>query len=128
MPAIPFNAEVAGSRRLPVIELSGDINVAAEADLSAAYAEVKALGADTVLLDFAATEYINSTGIALIVRLLADARSDRREVRVCGLSAHYLEIFQITRLSDYMRIFEDQASAAAAAPAAEATPSTGGRR
>jgi len=136
MPAIAFNAEVAGSRRLPVIELAGDINVAAETGLAAAYAEVKALGADTVLLDFTATAYINSTGIALIVRLLADARSDRREVRVCGLSAHYLEIFQITRLSDYMRIFDDQASATAAAPSTSSTPataatsaaSTGGRR
>jgi anti-anti-sigma factor len=136
MPAMPFHAEVKGSAELPVLRLSGDINVAAEAGLATVYAEVKAMGADAVLLDFTATEYINSTGIALIVRLLADARRDRREVRVCGLSPHYLEIFQITRLSDYMRIFDDQASATAAAPSSSATPataatpatSTGGRR
>ena len=46
--------------------------------------------------------------------MLADARRDGREVRAAGLSPHYLEIFEITRLSDYMRIFDDAAAAMAA--------------
>lgn len=124
MPAIPFRAETRGVPALATIVLHGDVNVAAESGLHAAYAEVAALGATAVLLDFSDTAYINSTGIALIVRLLADARRDRREVRACGLSPHYVEIFQITRLSDYMRIFDDQASATAAA----AATTTGGQR
>jgi anti-anti-sigma factor len=123
MPAIPFRAEVSGTRELATIKLHGDVNVAAEAGLDAAYAEVVALGGGVVVLDFTDTDYINSTGIALIVRVLADARRDRREVRACGLSPHYVEIFQITRLSDYMRIFDDQASATAADLAA----TTGGQ-
>ena len=114
MPAIPFKAEVGGTPELATIELHGDVNAAAEAALAAAYREVAALGASAIVLDFSDTAYINSTGIALIVRLLADGRKDRREVRACGLSPHYVEIFQITRLSDYMRIFDDQASATAA--------------
>jgi anti-anti-sigma factor len=114
MPAIPFKAEVHGTLELATIELHGDVNAAAEAALAAAYREVAALGASAIVLDFSDTAYINSTGIALIVRLLADGRKDRREVRACGLSPHYVEIFQITRLSDYMRIFDDQASATAA--------------
>jgi len=126
MPAIPFRTEVRGTPELATIELHGDINVAAEAGLHAAYADVAALDAGAVLLDFTDTEYINSTGIALIVRLLADARRDRREVRACGLSPHYVEIFQITRLSDYMQIFDDQASASARA--AGVAVSTGGER
>ena len=73
-----------------------------------------------LLIDLGSVTYINSTGIALIVRLLADGRKDRREVRACGLSPHYVEIFQITRLSDYMRIFDDQASATAAGVAVTA--------
>ncbi len=111
MTASPFRAEVRSTADLATIVLHGDINVAAEDDLGAAYAAVGANGASTILLDFSDTEYINSTGIALIVRLLADARRDRREVRACGLSPHYVEIFQITRLSDYMRIFDDAATA-----------------
>jgi anti-sigma B factor antagonist len=111
MAASPFRAEVRSTADLATIVLHGDINVAAESDLGAAYAAVGASGTNAILLDFSDTDYINSTGIALIVRLLADARRDRREVRACGLSPHYVEIFQITRLSDYMRIFDDAASA-----------------
>ena len=118
MPAIPFSAEVHGDRELATIDLRGDINVAAEAGLAAAYAEAAGLGAAAVLLDFSGTEYINSTGIALIVRLLADARRDQRDVRARGLSPHYVAIFEITRLSDYMHIEADQATTTAAVAAA----------
>jgi anti-anti-sigma factor len=111
MPAIPFRAEVRGSRELATIGLHGDIDVAAEAGLGTAYADAAALGAIAIHLDFADTGYINSTGIALIVRLLADARRDHRDVRASGLSPHYVEIFRITRLSDYVRINDDPADA-----------------
>ena len=118
MPATPFRAEVSGSSEFVTIELHGDMNVAAEAGLEAAYQGAAALDARTVLLDFTDSHYINSTGIALIVRLLTDARREGREVRACGLTPHYLEVFQITRLSDYMRVFADRASASAASTAA----------
>ena len=121
MPASRFEAEVRAERGLAVVVLSGDIDRDAEAGLSAAY--VAAGEAGVILLDFSAVGYINSTGIALIVRFLADGRRDRREVRACGLSPHYAEIFELTRLSDYMRIFADAASASA--PAIGET--TGGR-
>ena len=61
----------------------------------------------TVVLDFAAVDYINSTGIALIVSVLARARAERRKVVACGLSPHYREIFDITRLSDFIELFPD---------------------
>jgi len=60
-----------------------------------------------VVLDFAAVDYINSTGIALIVSVLAKARAERRKVVASGLSPHYREIFDITRLSDFIELFPD---------------------
>ena len=124
MPATPFSAEVTGGPELATIGLHGDVNAAADGGLGAAWEAATALGAGVVLLDFSDAAYINSTGIALIVQLLADASRSGREVRACGLSPHYTEIFQITRLSDYMRIFEDATSAATAAAA---TPAGGER-
>ena len=55
----------------------------------------------------AAVDYINSTGIALIVSVLARARAERRKVVASGLSPHYREIFDITRLSDFIELFPD---------------------
>ena len=110
MPATPFRADVGGSRDLATIELHGDIDGSAEAGLGTAYADAAALDAIALYLDFAGVAYINSTGIALIVRLVADAGRDGRAVRAAGLSPHYLEIFRITRLSDYLQILDAPAS------------------
>jgi anti-sigma B factor antagonist len=92
-----------------VIELSGEVDGSAAAVLTSAYKDAVAVDprADTVVLDFAAVDYINSTGIALIVSVLALARAERRKVVACGLSAHYREIFDITRLSDFIELFPD---------------------
>ena len=60
-------------------------------------------------------DYINSTGIALIVSVLARARAERRKVVASGLSAHYREIFDITRLSDFIELFPDLDRAVSAA-------------
>jgi anti-anti-sigma factor len=89
-----------------VLALSGDVSAAAEGGLQLAYAEVAT--EPEVVLDFAAVDYINSTGIALIVGLLAEARKSGQEVRARGLAQHYREIFRITRLSDFMTILDEE--------------------
>jgi anti-anti-sigma factor len=88
------------------IELTGDIDSRAEAPLDRAYAEVATSGA--VLLDFSGVSYINSTGIALIVGLLARARKNGQTLSARGLSPHYRQIFEITRLADFMTIVDDE--------------------
>jgi anti-anti-sigma factor len=107
MEAAEFSAVVDGDADGAVIHCSGDLNVRADAALEAAYTDVASLGARQVTLDFARVGYINSTGIALIVRMLTTARRDGRTVGVSGLTDHYRQIFQITRLSDYMAILDD---------------------
>jgi anti-anti-sigma factor len=87
-----------------VIELSGEVDRYAEQAVEGAYAEAAALGDGAIVLDFEHVDYINSTGIALIVGLLAKARAVNRQVRARGLTDHYREIFEITRLSDFMTI------------------------
>ena len=105
----------ATTRVLPggaVIELAGEVDGSAATVLTAAYERALTASAHpdelgTVVLDFAAVDYINSTGIALIVSVLARARAERRKVVASGLSAHYREIFDITRLSDFIELFPD---------------------
>jgi anti-anti-sigma factor len=91
-----------------VLALHGEVNAAAEAALQGAYGEATSRNPVAVVLDFADVEYINSTGIALIVGLLAQARAREVEVRASGLSDHYREIFEITRLADFMTIEEGE--------------------
>ena len=92
---------------VPVLDLVGDIDATAEAALQNAYDEA-ASDTSSIVLNFTRTDYINSTGIALIVRLLADARARKVELTARGLSAHYRTIFEITRLADFIRIADDE--------------------
>jgi len=111
MPASPFSVEVRGGHDVATLVMAGDLGAEADTALDDASVRATASGATVIVLDCTAVQYINSTGIALIVRLLADARQNRREVRAFGLSAHYVEIFQITRISEFVRIFDSPAAA-----------------
>ncbi len=91
---------------LALIDLSGDLNASADQVLNEAYAQATHGGATAVVLNFADIGYINSTGIALVVGLLGQARAQRVKVSACGLSDHYREIFEITRLADFMTIVD----------------------
>jgi len=110
-----FEASVRPVGELAVIDLTGEIDANADEGLNRAYAEAEAAGAKTVLLNFGEVTYINSTGIALIVGVLAQARKQGTSLRACGLSDHYREIFEITRLVDFVNIYDDEASAVGAA-------------
>lgn len=96
---------------LAVLDLGGDITSQAQGDLAAAYDEAVKIDPSAVLLNFSAVSYINSTGIALLVGLLARARQEHRRLMACGLTPHYVEIFEVTRLSDLMDLFDDEDSA-----------------
>jgi anti-sigma B factor antagonist len=114
-----FRAEVRRRDGHAVIDMRGNVDRGAEPALNAAYKDA-ATGDEPVLLNFADVDYINSTGIAVIVGLLAQARKEGRALTACGLSEHYRQIFQITRLSDFMPIFDDEQTAVGASEAAGA--------
>jgi anti-anti-sigma factor len=101
-----------------ILDLSGDIDGRAEQALNQAYTDAVASNPRKVVLNFAEVMYINSTGIALVVGLLTRARKEHRVLTAWGLSKHYREIFEITRLAEFMPIYADEIAALAGAPAA----------
>ena len=94
-----------------VLDLRGEINGFGQEILDAAYAEAEMGDPEAIILNFEEVDYINSTGIALIVGLLAKARASKRRLLAYGLSEHYVEIFNITRLSDFVGVYPDEESA-----------------
>jgi len=100
-----------GVERLPgtaVLTLRGDVAREATDELNAAYGRaVGGSDARRVVLDFSGTGYMNSSGIALIVSVLARARAEGRTVAAVGLTDHYRQIFEITRLSDFIDVCAD---------------------
>ena len=103
-----------------VLELAGRLDGSATARMRQLQ-DVFDRSVDAVVLDFDHVDYINSTGIALVVGLAAAARGGRVPLRACGLTEHYAHIFRITRLADFVRIYPDAATALAA-PDGDAHP------
>ncbi|UOF92572.1 STAS domain-containing protein [Fodinisporobacter ferrooxydans] len=60
-----------------------------------------------ILFDFTNTRYINSAGIALLIRYVREARQKEYFCYAVGVSSHYQKIFRIVGLSSYIENFPD---------------------
>lgn len=98
-----------------VIDISGEVTGAAETPLMGAYEQASKSGARTVILNFSNLEYMNSSGIGLLVTLLIRVNRQKQRMLSYGLSEHYQQIFQLTRLNEAIGIYNDEASALTAA-------------
>jgi anti-sigma B factor antagonist len=100
-----------------VIDIAGDVTPASETVLVAAYTQATDGGAEAIVLGFTGLEYMNSGGIGLLVMLLVRAQRRQQRVFAYGLSDHYREIFELTRLDEAVGIHESEGAALAAAAA-----------
>ena len=96
-----------------IIDLAGEVTGFAEKALADAFSEASKDGAKVVLLNFSNLEYLNSSGIGLLVTLLIRAQRQNQRLCACGLTDHYKEIFQLTRLDEAIGIFTTEADALA---------------
>lgn len=108
MPTVMFDVEVERSDGHATLRMKGDLTGSSRESMDTAY---RGASEPVVVLDFRNVTYINSTGIAVIVGVLAGARTDGRQVRAFGLDEHYRKIFQITRIADFMAIHDDETAA-----------------
>jgi anti-sigma B factor antagonist len=94
-----------------VIDIHGDVSAQAESVLMEAYTAATSAGARTIVLNFGGLEYMNSSGIGLLVTLLIRAKRQGQRLVAIGLSDHYRRIFSLTRLEEAIPIFGSEAEA-----------------
>lgn len=103
------------SDKASVIEIKGEVTGAAEYQLMEAYTQASQNSTRAIILNFGGLEYMNSSGIGLIVTLLIRVNRQKQKLLSCGLSEHYKQIFELTRLNDAIAIFNSEAEALKAA-------------
>lgn len=111
MVAHPLEASVRHHSGVAIIDLCGEIDGNAEDAMETAYASAEQGNPTAILLNFERVTYINSKGIALIVLLLARAQKSGHRLLACSLTDHFQEIFDITRLSDYIGVCPNETTA-----------------
>jgi anti-anti-sigma factor len=95
-----------------IIDIRGEVTAASEQPLSAAYEQAtNEHGAQALILNFSGLEYMNSSGIGMLVTLLVRANRQRQKLAAYGLTDHYRQIFELTRLDEAISIFDDESSA-----------------
>ena len=98
-----------------VIDITGDLTGAREAALMDAYNAATTPQTRNVVLNFSRLEYMNSTGIGLLVTLLVRANRQGQRLLACGLTDHYRQILELTRLDEAISIHASEDDALAAA-------------
>jgi anti-sigma B factor antagonist len=103
------------SDKVSVIDVGGELTAFAEGVLMDAYNQASEGGARVFILNFEGLEYMNSSGIGLLVTLLIRINREKQKLLTFGLSDHYRNIFQITRLDDAISIYDTEEDAVQAA-------------
>jgi len=114
MSAAKLTTNVRKNGATSIIELNGDVTGFSENALMDAYSEASTGNAKTIILNFSGLEYMNSSGIGLLVTMLIRTQRQKQALLACGLSEHYGEIFKLTRLDEAIEIYSTEADALAA--------------
>ena len=102
------------SPKTNIIDIHGEINAYAENALMDAYTQATSQGANNILLNFTNLEYMNSSGIGLLVTLLIRVQRQKQSLAAFGLTDHYRQIFELTRLNEAILIYPDEQAAVVA--------------
>jgi len=105
------------NENVSVIDVKGELTAFAEGVLMDAYNQASDGRVRAIVLNFEGLEYMNSSGIGLLVTLLIRVNREKQRLLTYGLSEHYRSIFQITRLDDAIGIHESEDEAVEAATA-----------
>jgi anti-sigma B factor antagonist len=94
-----------------VVDIKGEVTAACEPALMLAYEAAGGGATSRLVLNFAGLDYMNSGGIGMLVTLLVRANRQRQQLAAYGLSEHYREIFELTRLDEAITIYDSEESA-----------------
>ncbi|WP_027417976.1 STAS domain-containing protein [Aneurinibacillus terranovensis] len=64
-----------------------------------------------ILFDMSQVHYLNSAGIALLIRFVREAKQRNYSCYAHSISSHYQKIFRIVGLMSYMELFPDEFTA-----------------
>jgi anti-sigma B factor antagonist len=96
-----------------IVDIHGEVTAASEDLLMQAYTE--AADAKAIVLNFTGLSYMNSGGIGMLVTLLVRVRRQKQKLAAFGLTDHYAQIFELTRLDEAVSIHDTEQAALTAA-------------
>lgn len=96
-----------------IIDITGDITAKGETVLMDAYDQASAESTKLIIFNFEGMEYMNSSGIGLLVTLLIRAQRNGQQLLAFGLKDHFKKVFELTRLNQAIRVYDSEEEAIA---------------
>lgn len=98
---------------ITVIRFAGDITSASQAAVLGTYQGLPE-SAKRILLDFSRVEYLNSSGIALVIQMMIAASKHGQTIKTFGLTPHFQKVFTMVGITKYTSLHPDEQAACAA--------------
>jgi anti-anti-sigma factor len=105
--------ECGSGRPITVLRFAGDITSASKAAILGTYQGLPDT-AKRILLDFSRVEYLNSSGIALIIQMMIAASKSSQAIQTFGLKPHFQKVFTMVGITKYTTLHPDELTACAA--------------
>lgn len=107
------NTKGASGQPVTILRFIGDISSTSRDAVIGAWQNLPEKDRARILLDFSKVEYINSSGIAVIIQMLLEASKSDQIIRAFGLSPHFQKVFTMVGITKYTSLFPDEPSAKA---------------
>lgn len=99
---------------LPSCGLKVILPALAKTSSSGSYEDLSKERVKRILLDFSKVEYLNSSGISLVIQMLMEANRSGQKIQIFGLSPHFQKVFTMVGLTKYTALHPDEVTAKAA--------------
>jgi anti-sigma B factor antagonist len=106
-----LRVETRSTPRAVVIELHGDVSADGDGPIKDAYHGAVDGGTTNVVFNLAGAEYINTSGISVLIAVVMEAKQNGITVAVAGASPHYRKVFDLVRFSSFVSMYDDESSA-----------------
>ena len=102
--AAPFSTEISGSQGHALVILTGELDVSTAGQLYEELATLNREGAVHVALDLTALEFIDSTGISVIIAEHKRTVSAGGELIILTPHRHVRRVFEVSGLMDVLQV------------------------
>ena len=107
-------AVAASGSPVAILAFAGDISSASKDAVLGAWHGLNG-SASHVMLDFTGVDYINSSGMAIIIQMLLEAgKAGTRTIGIFGLTPHFNKVFTMVGINKYAALHKDEVAALAA--------------
>jgi anti-anti-sigma factor len=104
-------AELEATGALAILRFAGDISSTSRDAVLGAWENLPRDSVRNILLDFTKVDYLNSSGLALVIQMLMEANKSGQKVRCFGLTPHFQKVFRMVGIAKYAEIHPDEAAA-----------------